>query len=248
MDAPLVPRRRVLLWSGGLMAAVVAPTGLVTAACSTSSGPSAASPARPSSAGAASPLPPVPPVPSVDGAGTPTLAATLSTRRSVRDFTDVPLTRAELGLLLWAAQGVTAANGHRTAPSAGALYALELYATTAEETLHYLPDGHRTEVWAERSVAPGLARATRQDPPGRAPTLVVVTVTPARLAGKYGGRAGRYADLEAGHATQNLLLQAVALGLGAVPIGSFDDGDVAAVLGLPEGEEPRYVVPVGHPR
>lgn len=241
MDAPAVlSRRRVLRWSGGLaaVAAGVVPAGLLATACSTPSG----------TAPGPSPTGPATPLPAVSGPGALSLEAALNERRSVRDFTDVPLTRSELGQLLWAAQGVTDPGGHRTAPSAGALYALELYATTADETLHYLPEGHRTQVWADRSLAPGLARATRQDAPGRAPTLVVVTVTPARLAGKYGSRASRYADLEAGHATQNLLLQAVALGLGAVPIGSFDDGDVAAVLGLPEGEQPRYVVPVGHPR
>lgn len=237
-----MPRRRVLEWSGGLaaggLAAGLVPAGLLASACSASSSGAR----RPTPTGPATPLP------AVTSSGPLTLEAALAQRRSVRDYTDVPLTRGELGQLLWAAQGVTDSRGHRTAPSAGALYAVELYATTADETLHYLPQGHRTEVWADRSLAPGLARATGQDPPGRAPTLVVVTVTPARLAGKYGSRAGRYADLEAGHATQNLLLQAMALGLGAVPIGSFEDGDVAAVLGLPEGEQPRYVVPVGHPR
>ena len=55
-------------------------------------------------------------------------------------------------------------------------------------------------------------------------------------------------QLEAGHATQNLLLQAVALGLGAVPIGAFDDGQVHEALHLSPGEAPLYLIPVGHPR
>jgi nitroreductase len=70
---------------------------------------------------------------------------------------------------------------------------------------------------------------------------------PARTAAAYGSRATRYVDLEAGHAAQNVLLQAVAIGLVAVPIGAFDDGAVAAALALPDGHEPRYLLPVGHP-
>jgi nitroreductase len=53
--------------------------------------------------------------------------------------------------------------------------------------------------------------------------------------------------LEAGHAAQSLLLQAVALGLGGVPIGAFDDDGVQRVLGLAQGEEPVYLIPIGHP-
>lgn len=51
--------------------------------------------------------------------------------------------------------------------------------------------------------------------------------------------------LEAGHVAQSLLLQAVALELGAVPIAAFTDRDVQEVLGLPEDHEPLYLVPVG---
>jgi nitroreductase len=63
----------------------------------------------------------------------------------------------------------------------------------------------------------------------------------------YGGRAERYVVLEAGHAAQNLLLQAVALGLGAVPVGAFDDAAVSEVIGLPAAQSPLYLIPVGHP-
>src|SRR5574340_1307287 len=54
----------------------------------------------------------------------------LAHRRSVREFTDKPLSLAELGRLLWAAQGVTDASGLRSAPSAGALYPLEVTIVT----------------------------------------------------------------------------------------------------------------------
>ena len=70
---------------------------------------------------------------------------------------------------------------------------------------------------------------------------------PERTAAKYGDRAERYTLLEAGHVTQNLLLQATALGLGAVPIGAFGELEVQQALGIPDDHQPAYVVPVGRP-
>jgi len=54
--------------------------------------------------------------------------------------------------------------------------------------------------------------------------------------------------LEAGHAAQNLLLQATALGLGAVPVGAFSDEGVRRALGAPKDHRPLYIIPVGYPR
>ena len=74
------------------------------------------------------------------------LEETLAARRSVREFTEEELTLEELSQLLWAAQGVTAAWGGRTAPSAGALYPLEVYVATADGLYHYVAQGHRAIV------------------------------------------------------------------------------------------------------
>lgn len=177
------------------------------------------------------------------------LEAALERRRSVREYSPEALRRAEIGQLLWAAQGVTADWGGRTAPSAGALYPLELYAVTAEAMMRYAPVQHRGEVLADSDLRSGLmAAALDQESVGEAPLVVAVVGVPARTANRYGGRAARYVDLEAGHAAQNVLLQAVALDLVAVPIGAFDDDDVARVLALPDGHVPRYLIPVGRPR
>lgn len=181
--------------------------------------------------------------------GDTSLEQTLAQRRSVRAFEDTALTTAELGQLLWAAQGISHERGYRTAPSAGALYPLEIYVATADGVFHYLPDGHR---W--QSHGPGDARqalyevALRQAPVRQAPAVFIITAVYERTAAKYGGQRGpRYVHLEAGHAAQNLLLQAAALELGAVPIGAFDDEGVQDALGLPADHQPLYLIPVGHP-
>jgi nitroreductase len=44
---------------------------------------------------------------------------------------------------------------------------------------------------------------------------------------------------------QNILLQATALELCGVPMGAFEDAEVARVLKLPPGFQPLYLVAVG---
>jgi SagB-type dehydrogenase family enzyme len=180
--------------------------------------------------------------------GAMSLEQALTARRSVRDFASETLGIEETSQLLWAAQGVTSASGNRTAPSAGALYPLELYVADATGVHHYLPDGHRLQRVAAGDVRPAIMDAALgQAPIGDAPSVFVITAVQARTEAKYGSRAERYVKLEAGHAAQNLLLQAVALDLGAVPVGAFGDLEVRRVLDLPDGEEPLYLIAVGHP-
>jgi SagB-type dehydrogenase family enzyme len=180
--------------------------------------------------------------------GTLSLEETLLQRRSIRAYTDQKLRLEDIAQLFWAAQGVTRSWGGRTAPSAGALYPLEIYAATAEGVYRYLPSEHGAEVTLEEDARQGLwAAGLRQEALLQAAAIFVITAIYERTSGKYGARAERYVKLEAGHAAQNLLLQAVALDLGAVPIGAFYDEEVAAALGLPPGEEPLYLIPVGHP-
>jgi SagB-type dehydrogenase family enzyme len=176
------------------------------------------------------------------------LEETLARRRSVRAYTDEGLSWEEIGQLLWAAQGVTRDWGARTAPSAGALYPLESYVVTRDGLYHYLPDGHQVV----HAPALGLHQALweaglKQDCIREAPVVFVIAAVYVRTAAKYGARAERYVHMEAGHAAENLLLQAVALDLGGVVVGAFDDDRVQAALELPEDHAPLYLIPVGHP-
>lgn len=175
---------------------------------------------------------------------------TLQARRSVREFAPDPLREVEIGQLLWAAQGITDPRGFRTAPSAGALFPLEVYAVTRDGVFHYLPAEHALRQILAGDVRPQLqAAALGQESVGEAPLVLIIAAVPARTEARYGAeRAPRYVDMEVGHAAQNVLLQAVALGLGSVPIGAFSDGGAATILELAEGEIVRYMLPVGRPR
>lgn len=182
--------------------------------------------------------------------GTLSLEEALARRRSVREFADTPLSLSELGQLFWAAQGVTDPAGLRTAPSAGALYPLEVYAATREGVYHYEPAGHRLMVHARSDVRRALyTAALQQSAVLNAPAVMVIAAVYARTAYKYGEeRTPRYVHLETGHAAQNILLQAIALDLVAVTIGAFEDDIVKQALALPSDQEPLYLIPVGHPR
>ena len=137
----------------------------------------------------------------------------------------------------------------RTAPSAGATYPLELWAITAAGVQRYVPDAHALRLVRSGDIRSELADAALgQRFVADAPLIVVVAAVPSRTAARYGERAGRYVALEAGHAAQNLLLEAVALGLAGVPVGAFDDAAVARTVGLDVGEVAFYLVPIGRPR
>jgi SagB-type dehydrogenase family enzyme len=198
---------------------------------------------------AASPPPEEMTLPEPKLRGAFSLEETLAQRRSVRNFTEEELTSEEISQLLWAAQGLTAAWGGRTAPSAGALYPLEVYVATTNGLYHYVPQGHKVIVVSQDDLRLKLWEvALEQDAIRDAPAVFVIAAVYERTAQKYGGRAERYVKLEAGHACQNILLQAVALHLGAVPIGAFYDDQVQAALSLPPEHEPLYLIPVGHPQ
>ena len=198
---------------------------------------------------AASPPPEEMALPEPKLQGALSLEETLAQRRSVRNFTEKELTLEEISQLLWAAQGTTVAWGGRAAPSAGALYPLEVYVATADGLYHYVPQGHEVIIESHDDLRQALWKAgLKQDAIRDAPAVFVIAAVYERTAKKYGDRAERYVKLEAGHACQNILLQAVALHLGAVPIGAFYDDQVQAALSLPPDHEPLYLIPVGHPQ
>ena len=233
----------VLVLAGVLAVAVSAGTGRQMAGDAADGTPGTSAPTAPGGArGDALPSP------RLDGPLS--LEESLAARRSIRSFAPRPLTLAEIGQLLWAAQGLTDADGRRTAPSAGARYPLRVHVVTAEGLARYVPEGHRLVRRGSADLRADLRRAALdQAAVGEAPLVIVITAVIERTAERYGAeRAERYVALEAGHAAQNVLLEAVSLGLGAVPIGAFDDAQVRRVLELTEDEAPLYLVPVGHPR
>ena len=218
-------------------------SGLAAAALASGCTSQAPRTVQPSQARYGSPVP----LPSPATTDTISLEKAIGRRQSLRAFRPDPLPMATIGQLLWAGQGVTSPDGKRAAPSAGALYPLELYVVTPEQVMHYLPDGHRAETRAVSDLRPGLkATAVNQSTISAAPVVIVVAAIPSRLSHRYGAQAGPFVQIEVGHASQNILLQAAALGLGAVPVGSLDSSRAADTLALPSDQTVLYLIPVGH--
>jgi SagB-type dehydrogenase family enzyme len=173
-------------------------------------------------------------------------------RRSVRNYNNEPLKLAEISQLLWAGQGITAAGGYRTAPSAGALYPLELYVVVgnveniADGIYKYEPNNHELAMIIEGDKRIELCNsALYQESIREAPASIVISAVYERTTWKYGERGIRYVHIEVGHVAQNIYLQAVSLNLGVAVIGAFDDDKVKKVINLSSKEHPLYIMPVG---
>jgi len=181
----------------------------------------------------------------------------MARRRSIRHYGPNPMTLGSLSQMLWAAQGVTEQDGgFRTAPSAGALYPLEVYVVVRKDRVeglpegvyHYHPEGHILTLVREGDVSTELEAATwGQEIVKEAAATIVMTGVLSRTREKYGKRGTQYMFQESGHAAQNVFLQATALGIGTVVMGAFSEGAVRRVLGAEANERPLYVQPLGTP-
>jgi SagB-type dehydrogenase family enzyme len=194
------------------------------------------------------------PNPSLDGSIS--VEKAIKERRTIRDFKDRPLPFTHLSQLLWAAQGITdLKEGKRAAPSAGALYPLDIYVIAGEKGVkgmeagvyHYLPKTHSVLPISKGDHRKEIASASLQQMwMAKAPVIFVITAEYKRITWKYGERGIRYGLIEVGHVGQNLFLQAEALGLGAGIVGAFNDEDVSKVIGLPPKHEPLLIMPAGY--
>ncbi len=177
---------------------------------------------------------------------------TLLKRRSIRSYKSETLAIAEISQLLWSAQGVTNRKGFRTAPSAGALYPLEVYIAAGNVTdldagiYKYYPHRHEIVNTVKGDKRSELCRAgLGQSSIKNAPAVMVFCAVFERVTGRYGKRGIQYVHMEVGHAIQNVCLQAISLGLGSVIIGAFNDYDVKEVMNFELDEHPLLILPVG---
>ncbi|MBD3314977.1 MAG: SagB/ThcOx family dehydrogenase [Chitinivibrionales bacterium] len=188
------------------------------------------------------------PLPGQEGAMS--VEQAIAHRRSVRAYKDSTLSERQIAQLLFAAQGITdTSRGFRAAPSAGATYPLESYVVTKDGVFHYLPEDHALKTIKKGNYMRELGKAAMgQSYVSSAPVVVVLTAVPERTTDRYGERGRLYVYVEAGHAAQNIHLQAVALGLGSVPVGAFEPDEVCEIVECGPKETAIYLIPIGIPR
>ena len=196
----------------------------------------------------------------------------LEERRSIRSFGKEGLTLDEVSQLLWAAQGVTDDKGHRTAPSAMAKYPLQVYLLADNVTglpsgvYQYSPQGHNLtvvtqgkideyynatagfEAWIKTApaifVITGDLNNTNQMPAIQMPrNQTSRNQTPGNQVPRQD--LSRWVYIDAGAAAENLLLQVVSLDLASTYTAGFNANKTEELLGLPNGEVPIGVLPVG---
>ena len=187
--------------------------------------------------------------------GETSLEEAIARRKSIREFTPETISQSQLSQILWATQGITdTASKRRVIPSAGATYPLEIFVVCGRESIEGLDDGiyhyiiadhclthlHKGDVRSELAEA-----ALNQEFIYQAPLDIVICAVYQRTTFAYGSRGERYVHIEAGHAGQNIYLQANALGLATVAIGAFNDDQVSKVLKLAKEPKPLYIMPIG---
>ena len=185
------------------------------------------------------------------------LGKAITERKSLRAYSDEPLTLEELSWLLWCTQGVKEVIGWpatlRTVPSAGARHAFETYLLInrvegLEPGLYrFIASEHKlVEENLEEGLVDKLAATCGQNKVKSCAATFIWVVVTYRMAWRYQERGYRYLHLDAGHVCQNLYLSAEAIGGGACAIGAFHDDEINRLLGI-DGEEQFviYVAPVG---
>jgi len=169
-------------------------------------------------------------------------------RKSVRKYSDDPLTLNELTFLLWSTQGLIREMGKatlRTVPSAGARHALETYLLVngvdplAPGLYRYQPIEHLLiQEKKDESLASQITAACLgQKMVSESAVTFIWTAVPYRMNWRYGERGYRYLHLDAGHVCQNLYLAAEAVDCGVCAIGAYDDDEVNKLVGVDGIEE-----------
>jgi SagB-type dehydrogenase family enzyme len=193
------------------------------------------------------------PLPAPNYKSNTSIEEALLKRRSVRNYSSRQLSLSEISQILWAAQGITdKEKGLRTAPSAGALYPLEVYLIAVNikdldaGIYKYDPQNHTLMKEAAGDKREAIYNASlRQESITSSSALIVITAIYKKTSAKYGKRTERYVNIEVGHVGQNIYLQAVSLEIGTVMIGAFEDGALKKALNLPGNEHPLAVYPLG---
>ncbi len=190
------------------------------------------------------------------GNGTTVIDAGAAWRAGCRRMAVSSMTLAELSTLLHHTQGITGRAGTldlRSAPSAGALYPVDIYVAAGRvqgieaglyhfnvkaNSLVRLKQGSQFERIEAVAGCPHLYQP--------AAATIIFSVTFGRTGFKYKERAYRYVNMDTGHAAFNLALCAASVWYAAPMVARFDDEGLNELLGVDvEKEAALLLVPLG---
>ncbi len=187
------------------------------------------------------------------------LSSAIQKLRQSEDLRNHILDIREISQLLWATQGITHDFVHRTVPSAGATYPLEIYvihngSTTLKKGVYnYIPENHRLNHISSGfnfSMLLSSLHGKDQDAVLNVSTTFLILAEYSRTTQRYNSyhslytyRGIQYVHLEVGHAIQNFFLQLTALDLNSRVIGNFTSQLLKGFLNTTL--EPMAILPVG---
>ena len=178
-----------------------------------------------------------------------TIKEAITNRRSIRSYSDTPLSISELSFLLWCTQGVKkiipGTATFRTVPSAGARHAFETYLLVNNVSgltcglYRFLACTHKLAVFdLDDGIADSISDSCLgQEMVREGAVTFIWTAVPYRMTWRYGERGYRYLLMDSGHVCQNLYLAAEAIDCGVCAIGAFDDDQINHVLALDVEEQ-----------
>ena len=192
------------------------------------------------------------PLPKPDIIGTVPVETALANRRTIRSFSEEPLTLQKVAQMLWSGIGQTTDDGKRTSPSRGGENPTSLFLVAAnvaglEPGLYeYLEDKHVLGLVRYGDYKADWESITHQKYPMSAPAVMLVSGDMYKQYKRYGDITERLVLQESGHIGQNLYLQAGTIGVGVVVMGGFDTVAGQEFLGTPAHEPVIYLVPFGN--
>jgi len=146
----------------------------------------------------------------------------IKTRRCIRKFQSTPVPWDLVSKIL---------DAGRLAPNAGNLQNWKFIVVLDQGTRQKIAEACLRQYWM-----------------AKAPVHIVVCADPKVSERYYGTRGDRlYSVQNCAAASQNMLLQAHNLGLGACWVGAFDENMVSNAVGLPEEVRPQVIIPLGYP-
>jgi SagB-type dehydrogenase family enzyme len=193
------------------------------------------------------------PLPMCDDPGSTSLSSCIKGRSSVRQYSQQPFSIDQLSAMLRYSSAESVPGRRRPAPSAGALFPLEIYPICLNvngidrDAYHYNVRAHSLEPLCRSEHIEQIREALFVPEIGQSAAVIfVITAVFGRTKIKYGERGYRFILLEAGHVAQNICLTATAMSTGACPIGGYVDDTVNDILNVDGVEEAAiYLISAG---
>ncbi|WP_428397057.1 SagB/ThcOx family dehydrogenase [Marinobacter salarius] len=185
----------------------------------------------------------------------------IQSRRSIREYSELPVSISYLSKLLWSAQSITGANGERATPSANGLHPLHLHVLVRRVKeleagiYEYRIDDHSLQLVDGLPSDRVMKEVGIGDQPWLIEAAFIIGVS-ADLTGANerfksqppGERGKRYVYMETGAMAQNVYLSATDLELGCVLVAGFNDFQTKKILRLSSELEPAALICIGHRR